>query len=358
VGTLFENEQRAEIYRWTLSGGIASLGAIDGGLRPMAIRAVSSDGAVIAANMTLPGFHTEAMRWTAASGWAHLGMIPGHNESDAVAMSRDGSVVVGWSGIPGRRTIVTWPAGSDIRSLDKLAGFDSCEPLAATADAKVIAGECTHGAVKQIFRFTEATGLSSIGVPAGSITYEFGCMSADGAVIVGDYIGKVNGIRQAFRWTAAGGAESLGFISGYATSSMTRDVCRTNADGSVVTGKASDANGLGPAIRWTQASGLVNLGFLPGHNDSHVSEVSADGSIVTGRSGLADPGTYPRVAAAVVWDASGKIRPISADLEAGGVDLAGFVLHDAWNVVSDGKVAYLGAGLASGAVRGWVAWLP
>jgi probable HAF family extracellular repeat protein len=67
--------------------------------------AVSYDGAVAAgAGPSAYLGLSHAFRWTAAGGMVSLGALPGHLESDAFAMSADGSVVVGYSDLfdPGR----------------------------------------------------------------------------------------------------------------------------------------------------------------------------------------------------------------------------------------------------------------
>jgi probable HAF family extracellular repeat protein len=65
-----------------------------------------------------------------------------------------------------------------------------------------------------------------------------------------------------------------------------------SADGSVVVGRSSSANSLGEAFRWTQSNGMTGLGFLPNDSpfpensfkSSIATELSADGSVVVGSS--------------------------------------------------------------------------
>ena len=67
---------------------------------------------------------------------------------------------------------------------------------------------------------------------------------------------------------------------------------RLSADGGIVVG----SNGLerslidGQAAMWSREAGLKNLGTLPGHNVSLAEDVSADGSVVVGRSHILDGG--------------------------------------------------------------------
>src|SRR5438034_11624550 len=54
-----------------------------------------------------------------------------------------------------------------------------------------------------------------------------------------------------------------------------------SADGRYVTGYA-DSNGIGYAIRWSASGGIENLGLLSGGSFSNGAGISADGSVVVG----------------------------------------------------------------------------
>ena len=109
-------------------------------------------------------------------------------------------------------------------------------------------------------------------------------VSADGLVVVGSS-GRRTGDQhsEAFRWEN-GSMVGLGFLSGYERSFGTG----VSADGSVIVGGSADAvGGSGEeATRWENDS-VVGLGFLPGDTRSWAADVSADGSVVVGFSGNA-----------------------------------------------------------------------
>ncbi len=117
-------------------------------------------------------------------------------------------------------------------------------------------------------------------------------ISADGTVVVGisssDFDGKaVDGGSEAFRWTAETGMVGLGDFPGGFFRSRAWAV---SADGSVVVGRSGSSvwdslnDGWGSeAFRWTAETGMVGLGdFSGGFFNSSAGAVSADGGVVVG----------------------------------------------------------------------------
>jgi probable HAF family extracellular repeat protein len=114
--------------------------------------------------------------------------------------------------------------------------------------------------------------------------------SADGSVIVGSgtalqgpsdpYPGNVS--TQGFRWTAAGGMQSLGYLPSGGYYAIATGV---SADGAVVTGY-SDGLPSQLAYRWTQSDGLQPIGTLPygGSDYSQATAISANGLVIVGES--------------------------------------------------------------------------
>jgi probable HAF family extracellular repeat protein len=104
-------------------------------------------------------------------------------------------------------------------------------------------------------------------------------ISSDGSAVIGDDI-SLSGNSQAFRWTEGGGMVGLGDLAGGAHGSYAYDV---SADGSVIVGW-SGIDFETEAFRWTEGGGMVGLGSLPGGNISAAQGVSSDGSVVVGSS--------------------------------------------------------------------------
>ncbi len=273
-------------YRWSATEGLLSLTSPWDEFYAVAL-AVSADGSVVVGSRSFEPYdpHTEAFRWTAQSGIVGLGDLPGGMVySEAFGISADGSVIVGVS------------QGE----------------LAPETEA---------------FRWTAADGMVSLGLGYAR------AVSADGSVVVGESNGE------AFRWTAETGMIGLGLLPG-AYSSGAYDV---SADGRVVVGGASftDPEVGGEAFRWTAEEGMVGLGHLSfpgswGRKYSYASGVSADGSVVVGTS--YDVGPLEIENRAFRWDPLHGMRSLHTLLEQSyGVDLDGWTLLDAIGVSDNGR---------------------
>jgi probable HAF family extracellular repeat protein len=82
-------------------------------------------------------------------------------------------------------------------------GGDSSLALAVSADGSVVVGWATNAAgQKRAFRWTAARGMQDLGTLGGSESEAHG-VSADGSVVVG-WACNAAGQPRAFRWTASG----------------------------------------------------------------------------------------------------------------------------------------------------------
>ncbi len=77
-----------QAFRWTDTGGLGGLGGISGGSSEA--RDVSADGSVVVGTS-----NGEAFRWTPDGGMEGLGGLTGDISSTALAVSADGSIIVG-----------------------------------------------------------------------------------------------------------------------------------------------------------------------------------------------------------------------------------------------------------------------
>ena len=228
-------------FLWTPSGGMTSLGALNGGSWSRA-HATSADGSVVvgeAADGLAANVH-HAYRWTQTTGMVSLGTLNNGTFSEANDVSADGSVVVGGTN----------------------------DGAAANAP--------------RAFRWTEATGMVNLGVLNEGRSSKAHGISDDGNVVVGYSEISTDFSVRAFRWTQATGMVSLGVINNGNSS----EAMEASADGGVVVGYAADgaANNADRAFRWTQDGGMVNLGVINGGNVSRAFDVSADGKVVVGES--------------------------------------------------------------------------
>jgi probable HAF family extracellular repeat protein len=290
-------------------------------------RAVSADGSIVVGNSGV-GAAQQAFLWTLGGGMVGLGYLPGQTKSYGNAVSADGSVVVGNSGTQAFR----WTQGGGMVGL---AGSPyGNEANGVSADGTVVVGWSGGSFYNQATRWTQS-GIERLGYLGGYTdwSYAYGA-SADGSVVVGD------SSSHAFRWTQSSGMVGLGNLPGQPYS-YAKDV---SANGSIVVGY-SGGNDL-QAFRWTQASGMVGLGYLPGQITSYGYGVSTDGSIVVGESG----------GKAFMWDSVNGMLDLK-DLLANvyGLNLNGWTLSEAYDISADGKTI-VGYGINPlGQKEGWVA---
>jgi probable HAF family extracellular repeat protein len=303
---------------------------------------VSADGSVVVGTRVgQPSFIVRGFRWTAATGVVDLPLFSSQTPlSDARAISDDGR----WIGGNNAARAYRWHDGS----LDTSLGWYGPPPT-------VSAGATVHG------------------------------LSADGTVAVGSSNTNLTG-QHAFRWTAAAGMTSLGFLGGTTPSAVANNV---SADGKVVVGFSSSPTGE-QAFIWTSQEGMRGLGVLPGDTSSRASAVSADGSTIIGISsgpnrqrafrwtagqGMQDLNFGSMSGAtdltpdgslivgfadqdAIVWEASHGARTLREILSEAGVEVGNWTQLDARGISADGTTV-VGAGTnPAGQVEAWRATLP
>ncbi len=288
---------------------------------------VSADGSVVvgAADYGAAGdgrghYPMRAFRWTQATGMASLDALNGGSNSAAFGISADGSVVVGYSGEYAFR----WTQATGMVSLGGLNGGRGSVAIGASADGSAVVGgaggvdDGSGNHLSRAFRWTQATGMVSLGVLDGGSVSTARRVSADGSVVVGgsDASGT-GGDWSAFRWTQASGMTNLGGLNGGSTSFANG----VSSDGNVIVGYATDgaAGNLHRAFRWTQATGMVSLGVLNGGSESTAGDVSADGTVVVGTAYDGNANNAPR---ATRWTQQGGMQTVEQWLRAAGVTVA------------------------------------
>lgn len=171
---------------------------------------------------------------------------------------------------------------------------DRFKPEALSGDGKVVVSH--YGG--QILLWSSTGGITRVGKSQDNWMGHVRAVSYDGSVVVGTVTIRLPDLPldvatktkvhytqfrdEAFRWTAAGGLQTLGYLAdGHHYSSADA----VSSDGSVVVGDSYGIPGdsIGGAYRWTQATGMIRLGTLSGtDNDGQAKSVSGDGTVVVG----------------------------------------------------------------------------
>jgi len=280
------SSQEDEAFRWTASEGMVAIGSLDGGRfrQPMG---VSADGSVIVGWGVKSHWSDIAVRWTQTGGAAVL-PGPAGEETRGYAVSADGSVV---AGVILRESVweaFRWEAVQGMTPLGFLPGGNTFSlPLAMSGDGSIVVGAGGRpGVHAEAFRWTSATGMVGMGdLPGGEFdSYAYG-ISADGKVIVGRGYSDLG--NEAFRWTAETGMVGLGDLPGGLFTSLAH---ATSGDGSIIVGFGNTPAGR-EAFIWDATNGMRNLKQVLSNEygldltDWQLTEaygVSANGGIIVG----------------------------------------------------------------------------
>ena len=137
-----------------------------------------------------------------------LGYLPGTSHSNAIEVSADGSVIVGYSQFRNDKEAFRWTAEEEMVGLGHLTGSTVSYAADCSADGSIIVGWCEYEADFKPFLWTEDDGmqdlqvmLSGLGIDLSGWTLDFATgISADGTVIVG-YGTNPNGYTEAWMAT-------------------------------------------------------------------------------------------------------------------------------------------------------------
>ncbi len=170
--------------RWFSTFPPVSLGHLNStGFQDSRAYAVSAGGNVIAGESTSDNGSQEAFRWTETAGMQGLGDLPGGGfRSVALAMSIDGTLVLGWSETAKGNRAFIWDAPNGMRDLKtvlaaqgfNVSGWTLTQATGITIDKLAIAGD----------------GINPVGQPEGWVADLEGCYAdcnASGALSVADF---------------------------------------------------------------------------------------------------------------------------------------------------------------------------
>lgn len=332
------------------------LGDLPGGLSSSAALAVSSDGSVVVGS-SVSAVGAVAVRWTLGAGLAALPTLPGScswGSHAARGASEGGAVVVGsaQNAFPKPPDIGSqgflWTSDEGTRPLGEPC-VDVSGALGISDDGSIIVGH-------EDFRpalWTAGSGWVRLGALPGAVESGYSAgISPDGVAIVGVAdSSRVGVVGEAFRWSKDTGMVGLGVLKGR-TNSIALDAA---SGGDLVVGQSgSPSERTSEAFFWTQDNGMVPLGDLPGGVvDGVANAVSSDGGCIVGRSSTSLSG-----GGAFIWDPKNGLQQLHAVLtQEYDLDLEGWTLSSAEGLSADGRTIVGTGRNPAGQSEGWIVYL-
>ncbi|MEO1697276.1 MAG: hypothetical protein AAFU73_08280 [Planctomycetota bacterium] len=254
----------------------------EGGFEDTIAWGVSDDGTTVvgASYFGLGPADPSAFTWTAATGLVPL-MPFGSGASEALAVSADGSVIVGRASDSGSDQPVLWSASAaPVSLLDGTGLGGSGQATDVSADGSTVVGWTFRSGTIRSFRWTASGGVFELPLPIGFNRVRAEGVSADGSVVVGSMQNGFSAPR-AYRWTAGGGFVDI--TPAGASSAAALDV---SADGATVVGHASFPGAGQRGVRWDASGAASTLGNAFGSSSS-ARAVSSDGRSVAGSANSA-----------------------------------------------------------------------
>jgi uncharacterized membrane protein len=173
---------------------------------------ISADGASVVGNSIYFGNNQSyGFLWT-SNGFRTLGSLATGNYASATGISASGLRAVGYSGSSSGERAVRWDitpgtGGIAAVSLGTLPSGTYSTGTAISLDGMTIVGYGNAGGVTVPWRWTQAGGMVSLGLPAGAAEARARAVNSDGSAIVGNTNSLGNS--RAFMWTASSGSVDL-----------------------------------------------------------------------------------------------------------------------------------------------------
>jgi len=375
----------------------SGLGDFPGGLSASSAGGVSDDGSVVVGYSYRYEYPShEAFRWEDLNGNGlvdpneKLDYLDDHPEfcigcfpnaasisSQANAVSSDGSIVVGYSNTSLGYETFRWTQPTGLVSLGDLPGGAVGSLARGLSPGGLVVVGYGHTDMSEAFRWTEATAMVGLGDFPGDIRKsDAAAVTPDGSVVVG--FGHSAFGQEAYRWKDLNDDDlpdeklddhpefGLGDLPGGDFWSAALDV---SSNGLVVVGYGT--SDLGPqAFRWEDpdGDGLVGpnekLDYLDDHPEFGLGDLPGGAflsralAVTPDGSIVVGYGTSDLGTQAFIWDAENGMRILQDVLESYGLDLAGWTLQNASGISSDGLVLVGQGTNPSGDMEAWRAVVP
>ena len=220
----YSGSSSREAFRWTAGGGMVGLGDLPVAAVWSDAFDVSADGSVVVGGDSYYAYNGEAFRWTAGEGMVGLGDLPGgYTFSRARGVSPDGSVVVGFGYSASGYEAFRWVDLNGNGLVDPDEKLDNhpesglgdlpggnfySDAMDVSADGSVVVGYAYSASGHEAFRWTAGGGMVGLGdLPGGDFVSDARGVSADGSVVVGSGTSALG--YEAFIWDDANGMRNL-----------------------------------------------------------------------------------------------------------------------------------------------------
>lgn len=316
------------------------LGEAPGGAEFSDALAVSGDGSTVV-GVTKDAQGEIAFKWTEQGGMQLLGRLAGGNPpaSQAVSISDDGAMIAGFSSSargPYEPVLFTAAGIQQLGTLRAPSVFGSCSGI--SPDGSVVVGVSMSGSntVFHGFRWSAASGLVDIVPPTGYTTTQAAGISPCGSTIVGSVGANFFARQRPFVWTRSGGMTVLGILPGAQI-----DIAEARASsmgGRAVVGYSYSGRANPEAFIWKAGTGMVGLDDLPGSRaESYARAITSDARVVVGIGTTGTPAT-PAGYEAFYWSKLRGMRRLADVLTENGLSTDGWVLERAQAITPDGRV--------------------
>ena len=316
------------------------MGHVTGGTASNA-RKISDDGMVAAGSATTMAGGTVPVRVNLSTGGPlqSLGLPANTTGCLVTATNADGTWLGGSClGLQFGGGFMWTP--NDGPSLATTSTYKSLNFSDATPDGRIRTGTITvqEGDDPQPFRWTVSDGFVPLEMP-GAGTHYGSALGAKGDVIVGNFVGTVDGATagRGFRWTTSSAASYLPVPAEFKSTYVVNGL---SEDGSVIVGYGVGEDRAPHALRWSGAA--LELEDVGG---GALMDCSGDGQVLLGINAARE---------IVIWE-SGVARTLLSIL-GDTPDLSGWTLVEPAAISNDGKVV-VGNGTHDGVSEGWIAHL-
>jgi uncharacterized membrane protein len=187
--------------------------------------------------------------WREGQGFSGLPYAPNTDSGYAYATTPDGSVVVGdmYAFVNSSGTAFRWTSAGTVALGTLTGGQGRSGALAVSPDGSVIVGYSSSATFRSPFRWVQGQGMQELGMPAGATDGRALALNPDGSVVAGFY--WANNADHAFIWDQAHGTRDLQLVleqqgsSGELLQWSLQRATGVSADGRSIAGYGIDPQG-------------------------------------------------------------------------------------------------------------------